>query len=68
MRMTHKQKTTLARNLMTPLEIARHTPIFSSRAWNKRRRAGLRKMFRGCKTLRVKTTSSRLAEIMGLKK
>lgn len=66
--MTHNNKIKLARSLMTPLEIERHVPIFSSRAWNNRRRAGIAKMFRGCKTLRVKTTSSRLAQIMGLKK
>lgn len=63
MRMSHKQKTKLARRMRTPLEISRGTPIFSSRAWNVRRRAGIAKMFRGCKNLRE---TGRLAKILSL--
>lgn len=59
--MTHKQKTKLARRMMSPLEISRGTPIFSSKAWNVRRRAGLKKMYRGCKNLRE---TGRLAKML----
>jgi len=52
MKLNHKQKTRLAMRLRTTLEIERHTPIFSTRAWVVHSRAGIRKQYRGCKTLR----------------